>query len=329
MKLSEIIGQERVVDALRRSIAAGRVAHAYLFEGVAGCGRRTTALALIQTLFCSAAVHGDACGVCPSCRKMAAGTHPDIQRLEPLPDKRDITIEQVRELQQALALRPFEAGRKACLIEPAERMSQGAANALLKTLEEPPGHAVMILLSTQADLLLPTIRSRCQHLRFSPLDRDALTELLVRDGLERQRALELAALADGSLEQARLLDNDDAGTVRSELLQVLSRVNGSSIATIFDSAEQLAGTRDETLTVYGLLIALLRDMLLIRSNAAGQVANHFLIDALQAEAVRFAPDRLVEALELALATRRAVQGNVNPKLSLERFLLCYGNLRTG
>lgn len=99
MQLREIKGQHRVIDALTRSLQANRVAHAYLFEGPDGCGRRSTALALIQALFCSRPIEGDSCGVCSSCRKLSAGNHPDLQFLAPLPDKRDISIEQVRELQ--------------------------------------------------------------------------------------------------------------------------------------------------------------------------------------------------------------------------------------
>jgi len=167
MKLADILGQERVVDALRRSIAANRVAHAYLFEGPNGCGRRTTALALVQTLFCAVPVAGDACGACPSCRKLAAGHHPDLHLLKPLPDKRDIVIDQVRELQQLLSLRPYEASRKACLIHPAERMTVGAANSLLKTLEEPPAHAVFILATTEPHRIPATILSRCQRYDFA------------------------------------------------------------------------------------------------------------------------------------------------------------------
>lgn len=329
MRLREIVGQQRVVDALQRSRAGNRVAHAYLFEGVNGCGRRSTALALIASLFCQQPEgDGEACGVCPSCKKLAAGNHPDLHLLQPLPDKRDISIEQVRELQQMLALRPFEAKRKACLIEPAERMSAGAANALLKTLEEPPGHGLLILLSNQADLLLSTVRSRCQHLRFAPLEVADLTGLLERQGMEPAVAAAVAPLAGGSLDQARNLDGDEAKTVRQTLLEALQQVRHQQVATVFDTSERLAGGRDETLELFSLLLSLLRDMLLLRTAAGTRIANGFMAEKLRGEADRFIPGRLMEALELALETRRAIQGNVNPKLALDRYLLRYSRLRT-
>lgn len=328
MKLADILGQERVVDALRRSIAANRVAHAYLFEGPNGCGRRTTALALVQALFCAAPVAGDACGACPSCRKLAAGHHPDLHLLEPLPDKRDIVIDQVRELQQVLSLRPYEASRKACLIHPAERMTVGAANSLLKTLEEPPGHAVIILLASQSDLLLPTVRSRCQHLRFSPLDDQTVAAVLKAHGMDLELAAKLAPLAEGSLERAQDIDLEEDARRRSALLAILQAATPGRIATIFDAGEKLAGNREETTALFDLLLSLIRDLLLLCTGSESGVVNHPLLEQLTVEAARFTPASMLEALELALETRHAVQGNVNPKLALDRFLLRYGSLRT-
>lgn len=327
MRFDDILGQDRVVDALQRSISANRVAHAYLFEGIAGCGRRTAALTLIAALFCLQPVAGEACGSCPSCKKLAAGNHPDLHLLQPLPDKRDISIEQVRELQQMLSLRPFEAKRKACLIEPAERMSIGAANSLLKTLEEPPGHGLLILLTNQADLLLPTVRSRCQHLRFAPLGIDNLKTLLIRQGMTPANAAALAPLAEGSLEVARNLEGDDANTSRQLLLDALRQVRHQQVATVFDTSERLAGGRNEALELFDQLLSLLRDMLLLRTAASDRIVNVSLQGRLHEEADRFLPARLMEALELAIETRRAIQGNVNPKLALDRYLLRYSRLR--
>ena len=327
MRFDNLRGQDRVVEALQRSIAANRVAHAYLFEGIAGCGRRTTALTLIAALFCHQPLAQGACGNCPSCKKLATGNHPDLHLLQPLPDKRDISIEQVRELQQMLSLRPFESKRKACLIEPAERMSIGAANSLLKTLEEPPGHGLLILLTSQADLLLPTVRSRCQHLRFAPLGIDDLTSLLIHQGMTPDNAATLAPLSEGSLELARSLEEEDAGTSRQMLLDALRQVRHQQVATVFDTSERLAGGRNEALELFAQLISLLRDMLLLRTSASDRIANVSLQGRLCEEANRFLPSRLMEALELAIETRRAIQGNVNPKLSLDRYLLRYSRLR--
>jgi len=223
---------------------------------------------------------------------------------------------------------PYEASRKACLIYPAERMTVGAANSLLKTLEEPPGHAVIILLAAQTDLLLPTVRSRCQHLRFSPLDDRTVAALLEAQGMDRELAAKLAPLAQGSLERARDIDGEEDARRRSALLATLRAATPGRIATIFDASEELSGNREETTTLFDLLLSLIRDLLLLRTSGANGVVNHPLLEQLTAEAARFTPASMMETLELALETRRAVQGNVNPKLALDRFLLRYGSLRT-
>jgi DNA polymerase III subunit delta' len=329
MKLVEIKGQDRVIDALIRSISAHRVAHAYLFEGPAGCGKRTTALALIQALFCKESLDGDACGNCSSCRKFVSGNHPDLHLLQPLPDKRDISIEQIRELQHALALRPFEAGRKACLIEPAERMNEKSANALLKTLEEPSGHAIIILLAVQADSLLSTIRSRCQHLHFSPLDDVSVATLLVLQGMESEKASEMASLAEGSMERAQDLEEASDCQRRQELLELLSQVSTERIGSVFDFCESLSGGRDETIETFNLLVSLIRDLMLACSAGQVGITNRFLQNRLEAEACRFTPAGAIRALELALESRQSVLGNANGKLALEHFLLGYDRLRKG
>ncbi|HWI41267.1 MAG TPA: DNA polymerase III subunit delta', partial [Verrucomicrobiae bacterium] len=168
-----IVGHDRELSILKRALHAGRVAHAYLFEGVEGCGKKTAALALVQALFCGGV---EPCGGCPSCRKIASLQHADLHLLEP--DGAQIKIDQVRELQKALSYRPIEAPRKACIIDQADRLNPAAGNALLKTLEEPPGNALIILVTSAPSAVLPTILSRCQRLEFSPVPQEAIRQLL-------------------------------------------------------------------------------------------------------------------------------------------------------
>jgi len=327
MKFSEIMGQQRVVNALQRAVSTQRVAHAYLFEGVCGSGRRSTAMALVGSLFCQNPLAGDACGICNQCLKLANGNHPDLHLLSPLPDKRDINIEQVRTLQQALALRPFEAPRKACLIEPAERMGLNAANALLKTLEEPSGNTIIILISSKSDLLLSTIRSRCQELRFSPLDDDTIITLLQKQGVTTELANNIAPLADGSIEKATEILSSENIAQRDKLLSTLAMLDKGKIATVFDSAENIAADRETTTARLEIIISFIRDMLLM-TNGFKDIANRQLYNELTTEIVRFKPESLMTALELALESLDAIRKNANPKLTIERFLLHYAELRS-
>ena len=317
MPLADIVGHDRVIEVFRRAIRSGKTSHAYIFEGPAGCGRRSTALAIIQTLFCQAD-GDDACGVCPSCRKVAGGSHADIRVVEP--DGQFIKIDQVRELQRELSLRPYEAPRKACLIEQAERFNLSSANALLKTLEEPPGNAIIILLTENAGSLLPTVRSRCQLIRFAALAADHVRLLLERSGVASETARLLAPMAGGSMEAAASLDDDRLTLRRETLLQHLSGLDSSRIATVFNASEELGGSRDETLESLDLLISCLRDVLQLASGGS-EIANESIRPALYSLAQRFPLEKALRITEKTLETRRAVQRNANGKLALDRLFL--------
>ncbi|HEY4744839.1 MAG TPA: DNA polymerase III subunit delta' [Desulfuromonadaceae bacterium] len=315
MPFADILGHERIIEVFRRSIRCGKTSHSYVFEGSVGCGRRTTALALIQALFCPNA-DNDACGVCPSCRKVAGNNHADIHLIEPLPDKRDISIEQLREMQRELALRPYEAPRKACIIEPAERMSVNAANSLLKTLEEPPGNAIIILLTENADMLLPTIRSRCQLVRFSPLPPEHVRLLLERNGMESAAAALLAPMAEGSMQRAQELDNEELATRRETLLKHLSAINLGRIVTVFDAAEELAGNREEALETLDMLLSFCRDMIHLAAGCR-EIINTAIRPTLESLAAGVSLDRALRMASDVMDTRRAVQRNANVKLALD------------
>lgn len=319
MSFADILGHERIVDVLRRSLRTGKIAHSYLFEGIPGSGRKKTALTLIQALFCNE-LPDDACGECPSCRKVAGGNHADIHFIEPLPDKRDISIDQLRAMQRELSLRPYEAPRKTCIIEPAERMSINAANSLLKTLEEPPGDALIILLTENAGMLLPTIRSRCQLIRFSHLSPEHVRTLLERTGMDSGTASLLAPMSGGSMQLALGLDNESLAARREVVLSILDRLDISRIATVFDSSEELSGNRDETIEVLDMMISFFRDAVHLASGSS-DILNRNVRPAIESISKRRSFSRNLELLNNIYETRRAVQRNANPKLALDHLFM--------
>jgi len=307
------------VELFRRTIRSGKTAHAYIFEGPAGCGRRKTALALVQALFCGSA-GDDACGVCPSCRKVAGGSHGDIHLVEPLPDKRDISIAQLREIQRELALRPYEAPRKACIMEPADRMNPNSANSFLKTLEEPPGNAIIILITENADLLLPTIRSRCQLVRFAPLSPEHVRLLLERNGMDAEAAALMSQLADGSMKRAQELDNDLLAGRRDLLIRHLNNLSLDRIASVFDAAEELSGNREETLEMLDMLLSIARDMVHLAAGSA-DIVNRPIRQFLEESVSRLKLQRSLQLADDILDARRSVQRNANAKLALDQLFM--------
>jgi len=209
LRLSELVGQQVQRAALGRLLGQDRVGHAMLFEGPEGVGKTTIAGAVAASLAClQPRVDGDACCGCRSCRALERGEHPDVARLER--QGREIKIDQVRDATARLRYDPVLGRAKVLLVLEADRLREEAANALLKTLEEPSSRTHFVLVSSRPQLLLHTIRSRCQTLRFGPLAEEDLMSILERKlsqrGDERDRSLLRlgAALADGSLSAARV-----------------------------------------------------------------------------------------------------------------------------
>ncbi len=197
MALKDIIGQEKAVGMLLGIMKRQRLASSYLFAGEDGIGKKTTALNFAKALNCVNATVGsegsgvrsnnishltphaspiDACDECNSCAKISAGIHPDVIVLSP--EEKQIRIEEIRTIDDALSFRPFEGRNKVVIVDNAETMNVAAANAFLKTLEEPPEESVIILVSSRPDLLLPTIRSRCSRINFSPLSAESCRRVL-------------------------------------------------------------------------------------------------------------------------------------------------------
>jgi DNA polymerase III subunit delta' len=231
-----ILGQFAAIDVLRRSAASGRLAHAMLFVGPAGVGKGLAARTLATALLCQQIPESelDACGECPSCRMMRVGTHPDFLGVARPEGKSELPIELLvgsREnrgnegLCHDLALRPMASRRRVAVIHDADRMSNESANALLKTLEEPPAYAVIVLIADDASKILPTIRSRCQTARFGPLDPSDVARLVTDlewtdDPQEAQAA---AATCGGSLAVAQQLLNPELRALRSALFAGLKQ----------------------------------------------------------------------------------------------------------
>ncbi|ACM20505.1 DNA polymerase III, delta-prime subunit [Geotalea daltonii FRC-32] len=311
MSFADILGQDTPISVLKRSLAAGRLAHAYLFEGVEGCGKKTTALALIEAVFCG---KGDGCGHCPSCRKISSMQHPDMHLIEP--DGAFIKIDQIRSLQKELAYRPFEAPKKACIIDGAERLNQAAGNALLKTLEEPSGNALIILVTSQPSVVLPTILSRCQRLVFHGLPEETITSYLISKGVENESAHLSASLAGGSINNALEISK---GEILSERKQLLTRLFGLSltdIAPLFLAAEELAAEKEKAVAVLEVLMSFLRDMLL-HSAGDTDMINTDLLPLLEEQGRTLSRARIMEKIEHVASTRTALLRNVNTRLALE------------
>lgn len=228
MGYRDIIGHERPVGILRGIIRTGKVPTSYLFAGEKGIGKMMTAVNFAKAMNCENREDGAPCDRCASCQKTEHGTHPDLRIAEP--DGGVIKVEQIRELEEFLTLTPYEGSRKIVIIDDADRMNTFAANAFLKTLEEPPEESVIILVSSREDLLPDTIRSRCLKLKFSPLSEGELKTIVEVNHYDHARgALGLA------MGRVGLLSDEDMVRKRDGYFELFhDMVRGQEVSALKD-----------------------------------------------------------------------------------------------
>ena len=318
--LDSFIGNAKVVGILRRAVELDRLPHALLFAGPSGVGKRTLALLLARLLNCAQPKAGLSCGACGSCRKIAAGTHPDVRVIEP--DGAFIKIEQLRQMIAEVAYQPFEGRYRVVILDGADQMRLEAANSLLKTLEEPPSRTILILVTPNPYLLLATIRSRTRLLQFSGIPEGRIEEFLIAEkGWDRSVAHLAAALSLGSLGAALAFDATAYSAARSNALRFISLLlaRGS-----FAEASQLAAkvTRDkEGFPVWlDSVSALLRDMFYAQS-APERIGQQDILSDLKSLAESAPAGAVTSAIRAVNKLRRALQGNVNRQIAVEALFL--------
>jgi len=276
-----IIGHDEVVERFRRTMARSRLASTFLFVGPPGVGKRTFALKLAQSLLCDTRPPEllDPCGSCASCVQVRAGTHPDVDIISKPADKSSIPVSELigdegkrgREgLCHRIALKPFKGGKRIAIIDDADALNEEGANALLKTLEEPPPQSLLILIGTSADQQLPTIRSRSQIVRFRPLEKSTVADLLLREqsASDANVAAQAAALSGGSLERARDLADPELWTFRDTLLNQLAQPSIASVelgkrvnAFVDEAGKDASARRSRARQVIGFAVEFYRQLI--------------------------------------------------------------------
>lgn len=320
-----IFGHHWAVDLLDRGLRAGRLPHALLLAGPAQIGKRTLATALAAALICTGAEKP--CGQCRACRLVQRGVHPDVRLVAASDSERGregvLKIDQIRELQREASLAPIEAPRKIFILRELERANLPAANALLKTLEEPPAQVTLLLTSARPHALLPTIISRCQVLNLRTLPRQQVSEALATHWqAPTEQAELLARLADGRLGWAvQRLTDSPAWEERTRRLAEVRQLAGQSRLQRLAYADELSRSPAALLPTLTLWISWWRDLLLVQQGCAGALRNVDLAAELAREAARFDPGQVHRYLARLQAAPAQINQNANARLLLETLVL--------
>jgi DNA polymerase-3 subunit delta' len=339
-----IRGHEKVIAGFTRAVKRGRLAHAYLFVGLPGIGKRLFAQELAKALLCERpGLTGrlEACDQCPACQLVAAGTHPDFYTAVRPPESQSLPIVVMRELCRGFSLKSARGRGKVAILDDADDLDDpisgnAAANCFLKTLEEPPPRSVFILVGSSIDRQLPTIISRCQVVRFRPLDLADVDAVLQDKGIEDpERRANLLQLSEGSPGQALALDDSQLWSFRATLLNALGASEFDSVRLarqwwefVQEAGKESALQRQRGSLTLKLLVELLDDVVRLNLGRPARMTNPAELRLLENLARRVDAERLIAVIERCLEGDAHIDRRVQLVLALEALVDALGQKLT-
>ena len=321
MFFSDVIGQDETKKALINSIKNDNVSHCYIFEGPKNMGKYELALVFAQSLLCEN-FDTEPCNSCGDCEKINSMNHPDLHIINN--EEKAIKREDIDNLIESIYKKPYEARRKVYIINDCEEMTQQAANTFLKTLEEPPKDSVMILLSSNINMLLPTIVSRCQVIKFKNINKNEVKRILIdKFSIDDEKASIIAYYSKGILNKAVNIANgkDDILKERSEIIELFDKIVKTDSGVIFEFENYFEEQKDNIDLIIEIMMMWIRDVSFARNNLDNLIINRDYLNLAKSHS-RYMKENIADDLIQYLQySSENVKNNVNYKLTIDKMLL--------
>ncbi|MCX6740066.1 MAG: hypothetical protein NTZ49_02460 [Candidatus Parcubacteria bacterium] len=332
----QVVGHSKIQQYLQKSLNNNKLAHAYLFSGLEHLGRSLVGQKLISSILCQdfhqqnkLPLQSSPCGQCAFCQQAKKNIHPDIYILKKEEDKKNISVEQVREMHKFLNLTSFLNSYKFALVENAQDLSESAQNALLKILEEPGPKTILILITTDSNLILPTIASRCQLIKFQPLAADEIFHHLVSLGSSRSQAEKFTALARGQIGLAiSYFQHPDFFDEYLEQMDRLVSLFDQDLVSRFKNIEQVFAQTKNPKESANILAGeldnwqlILHDLLAARQNLDNLIINLHYLPQLKKVSLRYDFNKLLDLFAQVNLLKKYLTYNINPRLAAENLLI--------
>lgn len=321
MAYHHIHGHEPQIAFLKQVVLTGKTAQAYLFSGPEGVGKKTVALSFAASLLCpSPGRRGEGCGLCSTCERIKKGIHPDAIIISPA--GANIKVQDIREMIAATAIHPLEGSRRVVIIDEADRMSEPAANTMLKTLEEPREGNFFILVTARPHQLPITIISRTQILHFSPLPQDEITEFMIKNTrTPKEKAKIIASCASGSISQALHLTRADYLSFREKMAGNLKKALLSGAMAPLLLSRFLSQEKVDLEEKLSLLATLFRDALWLKETGSAEgIVNVDLLEIIEILADKLAPRQMARNIRTLTQALLDLEQNANKSLTLDASL---------
>lgn len=315
-----IIGHEKIIENLKNAIDKDQISHSYLFEGEESIGKKMVALSFAKTLLCKKGGL-EPCNSCNSCLKFDNLNHPDFKLIEP--EKNRILKETIDNLIKSMSIAPLESKRKIVIIDNSHEMGLEAQNGLLKTLEEPPSYINIILITSSSNNLIPTIISRCQVVKFYPVENKKIEELLK---LNYNKTLEeanfIAHFTQGSVGRSIILSkSEDFFSKREETLKIIDNIVNGDKLTIFNSIDFFLQNKDSIEEILDIILYWFRDLLIYKEvGKSALIINRDKISLLFNQSF-LNTNKINDIIEKTIETKEDIKRNINYQLSIETMLL--------